>query len=338
VIGARDVALAREIAVVVGAWANRPANVFSVDLRRGKSKVILDPGAERFSMVRIGDVEDYNFTTSDGTTIVGRVHYPPDFDASRKWPCIVYYYGGTSPVSRSFGGRYPKNLWAAHGYVVYVLQPSGATGFGQEFSARHVNDWGKRVSAEIVEGTKSFLAAHPFVDPERVGCIGASFGGFMTELLVTRTDVFAAAVSHAGISDITSYWGEGYWGYGYNAVSAANSFPWNRPDIYVDQSPLFAADRVTTPILLLHGTSDHNVPPGESEQFYTALKLLGKTVEYIRVKGEDHWVLDYEKRVVWSNAIVAWFDRWLKDEPDWWNAMYPPLDGDAQAGGNEGGK
>jgi len=337
VIAAGSVARGTEAAVVVGSSANRPARVFSVDLGRGRARKILAPDADDFANVETSRVANFDFTTSDGTTIVGRVHYPPGFDPARKWPCIVYYYGGTSPVSRSFGGRYPKNLWAAHGFVVYVLQPSGATGFGQAFSARHVNDWGKRVSREIIEGTKAFLAAHPFVDPKRVGCIGASFGGFMTELLVTRTDIFAAAVSHAGISGIASYWGEGYWGYGYNAVSAANSFPWNRRDIYVDQSPLFSADRVTTPILLLHGTSDHNVPTGESEQFYTALKLLGKQVEYIRIKGEDHWILNYEKRVVWSNAIIAWFDRWLKGEPEWWNAMYPPIK-DGKTGGAGGHK
>ena len=209
---------------------------------------------------------------------------------------------------------------------MYVLQPSGATGFGQEFSTAHVNDWGKTTAGEIIDGTKQFLEAHDFVDPERVGCIGASFGGFMTQLLVTKTDIYAAAVSHAGISDITSYWGEGYWGYGYNAVSAAESFPWNRPDIYIDQSPLFSADKVTTPLLLLHGTGDTNVPPGESEQMYAALKILGKEVEYIRFEGQNHWIIDYKKRIIWHNAIVSWFDKWLKGEPGWWNDMYPPLE------------
>ncbi len=326
VIHSNHVPRTSEVAVLTASQANRPARVFTVDLRRGKSSLLMDPGAERFAAVTIGNVDDFEYTANNGTSITGRVHYPPNFDSSKTYPCIVYYYGGTSPVTRSFGGRYPKNLWAAHGYVVYVMQPSGATGFGQEYSARHVNDWGKTTADEIIDGVKAFLAAHPFVDQDRVGCIGASFGGFMTQLLVTKTDIFAAAVSHAGISMIASYWGEGYWGYGYNSVSAAGSFPWNRRDIYVDQSPLFAADKIVTPLLLLHGGSDTNVPPGESEQMYTALKLLGKDVEYLRIAGEDHWILDYKKRIIWSDAIIAWFDKWLKEKPEWWDDMYPPLD------------
>jgi dipeptidyl aminopeptidase/acylaminoacyl peptidase/thiol-disulfide isomerase/thioredoxin len=327
----------KAVAVLTGSSANRPQRLVAVDLAGGRVRTLLEPSAERFEHVAIGKVEDWNFTTSAGKEIVGRVHYPPDFDPGMKWPCIVYYYGGTSPVGRSFGGRYPKNLWASMGYVVYVLQPSGATGFGQEFSAVHVNDWGKTTAGEIIEGTKKFLKAHDFVDPKRVGCIGASYGGFMTQLLVTKTDIFAAAVSHAGISDITSYWGEGYWGYLYSGVATANSFPWNRPDIYINQSPLFAADKVNTPLLLLHGASDTNVPRGESEQMYTALKLLGKEVEYIRVAGEDHWIIDYKKRIAWSNAIISWFDKWLKEEPGWWNDMYPPLEDEQEPGCEKAG-
>ncbi len=326
VIRQGGMATEKAVAVVAGSSADHPERIYTVDLKRGTGRTICDFNADRFRHVRLGTVEDWEFTTDEGKTIEGRIHYPPNFDASEIYPCLVYYYGGTSPTERDFGGRYPKNLWAAMGYVVYVLQPSGATGYGQEFSAFHVNDWGKITADEIIEGTKRFLEGHPFVDPERVGCLGASYGGFMTQLILTKTDIFAAAVSHAGISSISSYWGEGYWGYAYNAVAAANSFPWNRPDIYIEQSPLFYADRINTPLLLLHGEQDTNVPPGESEQMYTALKLLGKSVEYIRFAGQNHFILDYKKRSIWSDAIISWFDRWLKDEPGWWNDMYPPLD------------
>jgi dipeptidyl aminopeptidase/acylaminoacyl peptidase len=145
----------------------------------------------------------------------------------------------------------------------------------------------------------------------------------MTMQVITKTDMFSAAVSHAGISALTSYWGEGYWGYLYSSVATAESFPWNRRDIYVEHSPLFHADKVKTPILLTHGDADPNVPPGESDQFFIALRLLDVPVEYLRFSGQQHFVLDHDQRVRWSRSIVAWFDRWLKEQPEWWDELYP---------------
>ncbi len=321
----QDLVLAERapVAVATGTSPWTPEVLAAVDLRTGRAVALARPAESYLSRVRRGAVEPWSFVTPRGKTLTGRAYLPPGFDAGRRYPGIVYYYGGTSPVPRDFGGRYPKEWWASQGYVVYVLQPSGATGFGQAHSALHVNDWGAITSDEILEGARRFLEAHPYVDPKRVGCIGASFGGFMTMLLVTKSDLFAAAVSHAGISSISSYWGEGYWGYSYNALAAAGSFPWNRKDIYVDRSPLFRADKAKTPILLTHGVSDTNVPVGESDTFYTALKLVGAPVEYVQVEGQDHWIADHAKRALWSRTIVAWFDRWLKGQPEWWEDLHP---------------
>lgn len=145
----------------------------------------------------------------------------------------------------------------------------------------------------------------------------------MTQYLQTKTDMFAAAVSHAGISNITSYWGEGYWGYSYNGIAAADSYPWNNPDLFTENSSLFNAEKIHTPLLLLHGTIDKNVPIGESIQLFNALKILGKPVELITVDGEDHYVADYSLRLSWQNTIMAWFAKWLQDSPQWWNELYP---------------
>lgn len=328
-----DLSMGGERLAWYGEDAMAPERAYTLDLTRKGAKAVrvAAPAAEALADVKLGKHETWDFTSGDGTRILGDVYYPPDYEAAadRKWPCIVNYYGGTSPVSREYGGRYPKNLWAAHGYIVYVLQPSGATGFGQEFSARHVNDWGLTTADEIIEGTRKFLDAHPFVDRSKVGCIGASYGGFMTQLLTTKTDLFAAAISHAGISALTSYWGEGWWGYIYSAVATAESYPWNRPDLYVEQSPLFHADRITTPLLLLHGAADTNVPVGESEQMYTALRILGKQVEFIKVDGQNHWIVNYPQRVVWMETIIAWYDKLLKGESGWWDELY----GDGKDGG-----
>ena len=296
--------------------------LYSFNLKSKSIEMLSDPFAEQLSELSLGKVEDWNFTSSKGDEIKGRYYLPPNFDPKRKYPMIVYYYGGTSPTPRTFESRYPLNVYAALGYVVYTLQPSGATGFGQEFSARHVNGWGEPPADEIIEGTQKFCDAHPFVNRNKLGCIGASYGGFMTQFLITKTDMFSAAISHAGISSITSYWGVGYWGYSYGGIATAGNFPWNNPELYTGQSPLFHADKINTPLLLLHGDSDTNVPVGESIQMFNALKLLGKTVEFVQVEGENHAITAYKKRIDWNNTIYAWFAKWLKDQPDWWNDLY----------------
>ncbi len=323
IIGQIDIADKKPIAVYTGSSATMPPKAFVLNIQKKKWRLLQDPGKKDFAEVKFGEVKRWTFKNKRGLEIEGRVYYPPDFNRSKKYPCVVYYYGGTSPVTRDFGGRYPKNLWAAQGYLVYVLQPSGAVGFGQKFSAHHVNDWGLIVTDEIIDGVRKFLAAHSFVDPKRVGCIGASYGGFMTMLLLTRTNIFSAAVSHAGISSISSYWGEGYWGTAYSAIATANSFPWNRKDIYVNQSALFSADRISTPLLLLHGSVDTNVPPGESTQLYAALKILGQEVEYIQILDQNHHIMTYNKRIIWTKTIMAWFDKWLKGQREWWASLHP---------------
>lgn len=318
--------LARSAPVIVwyGQGASNSDRSYMVDLRRGKTRLLEDLSARILNGVQLGECRGWNFTNSRGDEINGRYYLPYNFDSQKKYPLIVNYYGGCSPTERTFESRYPHHLYAAMGYVVYVINPSGATGFGQEFSARHVNTAGEGPAEDIIEGTQAFCEAHPFVDEKKIGCIGASYGGFMTQYLQTVTDIFAAAVSHAGISDHTSYWGEGYWGYSYSEVSMADSYPWSHRKLYVEQSPLYNAEKINTPILFLHGDSDVNVPVGESIQIYTALKLLGKETAMVLVKDQDHHILDYQKRIQWQNTIFAWFAKWLQDDQNWWNALYPP--------------
>ncbi len=310
-------------AVLLTQDASNPGRLYTLDTRSGRATMLEEPLAEQLKDVKLGRVEAWDFVNSRGDTICGRFYLPPDFDPARKYPLIVNYYGGCSPIERSFESRYPHHAYAAQDYVVYVVEPSGATGFGQEFSSRHVSTAGDGPDRDIIEGTKKFCEEHPFVDPAKIGCIGASYGGFMTQYLQTVTDIFAAAVSHAGISDHTSYWGEGYWGYSYSEVSMGDNYPWTNKKLYVDQSPLYNADKIHTPLLFLHGDADHNVPVGESIQMFTALKLLGRPTAFVAVKDQDHHIMEHDKRIKWQDTIFAWFARYLKSDPTWWNALYP---------------
>ena len=305
-----------------GQSASNADRLYKMNTKAQKALLVDDLSARLLKDIELGDCKAWNYVNSRGDTLCCRYYLPPHFDAVKKYPMIVNYYGGCSPTSRMFQSRYPHHVYAAMGYVVLVVNPSGATGFGQKFSARHVDTAGEGVAEDIISSTQAFCDEHAFVNRKKIGCIGASYGGFMTQYLQTKTDLFAAAISHAGISDHTSYWGEGYWGYSYSEVSMANEYPWTNKHLFVDQSPLYNADKIHTPLLFVHGTADNNVPVGESIQLYTALKLLGRPTAMVLVDGQDHHIIDYEKRLKWQNTIFAWFAKWLQDDASWWTEMY----------------
>jgi dipeptidyl aminopeptidase/acylaminoacyl peptidase len=320
-----NISLAKEKPVMVytGLSGETTDHSWVLDLKKNKHTSLTDLNPTRLNGIAVGKCLDWTYKTERGDSITGCYYLPPYFDETKQYPMLVYYYGGVSPVGRVLESPYNYQAWAAMGYVVYVLQPSGCTGFGQEFAARHSNAWGDYTADDIINGTKQFVKEHSFVNPKKIGCMGASYGGFMTQYLQTRTDIFAAAMSHAGISSIASYWGEGNWGYTYSAAASPNSYPWNNTKLYTEHAPLFNADKINTPILFMHGTVDDNVPMGESIQMFNALKILGKETAFIMVDGENHYIGDHNKRIRWHDSIMAWFQKWLQDDPTWWNDMYP---------------
>jgi dipeptidyl aminopeptidase/acylaminoacyl peptidase len=310
----------------IGTSISVPERLMTYDTATGKIDVIEDPAGEAYKDVTFTKVEDFAFKNKSGADIDGWLLYPANFDPGKKYPLIVYYYGGTAHTPKEFNAGFlgaNHNLYAARGYAVYVLNPSGAPGWGPGFSDVHVNDWGRVTADEIITGVRKVLVAKPFLDASRVGCHGGSYGGFTTMLLATRTDIFRSCIALYGISNITSYWGAGWWGFLYSGVATAGSFPWNRPDIYVGQSPIFNADKIRTPMLLLHGLADINVPATESEQMFTALKILGREVSYVRFKDEDHGIMGTdENRRLMPEIMLAWWDKYLKGEPEAWEDFW----------------
>ncbi len=292
-----------------------------LDLKTGKIRLVDDPYSRDYPDMQVGDASTWTYKAPDGTTIDCMQVLPPDFDPNKKYPLIVYYYGGCSPCQR-YLSVYDPQIFASRGYVALVINPSGAYGYGQEFSARHANAWGDYTAEDIIAGVKEYCKTHDFVNDKKIGCLGASYGGFMTQYLQTKTDIFAAAAAHAGISNVASYWGEGNWGYSYNTTAAPESYPWNNPDLFTQHGSLFNADKIHTPLLLLHGKVDTNVPIGESIQLFNALRILGRDVEFVQVDGQDHIINDHDKRRPWHATIMAWFAKHLQDDPSWWNELY----------------
>jgi len=304
----------------MGGGFTRFPYVCLLDREEARPREIHDPNEEFLSRLRLVEPEDFRFLNKTGVRIDGWLYKPLD-PPEGKLPLIVYYYGGATATPEAC--YWTHQYLCAQGYALYVVNPRGAGEYGRRFADSHVNDWGARATGDIIEGVERLLETHPELDRKRVGCWGGSYGGFTTMDLVSRTDLFAAAVSLYGISNLASYWGGGTWGWTYGDMAMARNFPWNNPEFFLRRSPLFRADKIRTPLLLLHGLADVNVPALESDQMFTALKVLGRTVEYVAFAGEDHGISGSRKsRTEHRVMMLEWFDRFLRDQPEAWRARW----------------
>ncbi len=309
---------------------SEPVSLYRADTG-GKSKHLESYNTEGPGLHLWCEPVDAHFTGPDGDAIDAWFYPPlqhntgstPSFGppSEGKAPLIVYYYAGTSPTMRGFNSTH--QFYAAGGYGLLVVNPRGAYGYGDEFADHHAGDWGPKAAADIIAGTHHILDEHSWLDKDGIGIYGGSYGGFMTEYLVTTTDIYAAAVSMYGISDLATYWGQGAWGWTYGDMALAGATPWDDPQYFIDHSPLFHADKINTPLLLLHGADDANVTPGESDQLFTALSILGKTVELVVFPGEGHGISgSWDNRVEHRTMILEWFNSFCREQPEAWTERW----------------
>ncbi len=262
----------------------------------------------------------FSFKSKSGYNINNYLVFPANYNPEKKYPLIVFYYGGVVPCGNPFHPVF--QFLSNNGYFVFLTTPRGAVGKGEKFAAEHCNEWGEKSAADLIEATEWICRQVKAIDKEKLGAYSGSYGGFLANTLAYKTTIFKALISEYGISNIASYWGGGYWGYLYGMTALHGTYPWNAKDVYVDKSPLFNADKVKTPLLLMHGTSDVNVPALESDQYFTALKVLGKDTVYIRFFNEDHGMKGkFSNWIAQENFLIAWFDKYLKGDSGYWNYL-----------------
>ncbi len=298
-----------------------PDELALVRLEEGRYDVLARPNAALLARWRVASPSDASFTGPSGETIEGW-YYPPLVALDKgKTPLVVYYYGGNSPRVRGFDVMH--QVLAGNGYGVFVLNPRGAFGRGDAFADHHAGDWGPKAAADVLAGIDALLEAHPELHPHKIGIYGGSYGGFLTNYLLTITERFGAAVSMYGISDLATYWGQGEWGYTYADMALATLRPFDDPGYFVEHSPLFAAEKITTPILFLHGLKDRNVTPGESEQLYTALRVQDKEAEYVVFPDEAHGIAaKVSHYVLHRMLLIDYFDKHLRLQPEAWDTRF----------------
>ncbi|MFQ5758328.1 MAG: S9 family peptidase [Candidatus Bathyarchaeia archaeon] len=264
--------------------------------------------------LRLSEPEEFWFTASDGIKIQGWIVKPHDFKEGEQYPMIIGIHGGPHWY---YGYRLMEpdfQVLADHGFVVVYTNPRGSTGFGESFATEIAGNWGKRDYQDIMEAVDYVIRTYPFIDPERLGVMGVSYGGFMTNWIVGHTDRFKAAVSLNSECNYWSCYGTSDVGWLYPEVWQGKA-PWDDLQMVMEQSPITYIKNMKTPLLLIHSEEDYRCPIEQSEQLFIGLKTLKRVVEFVRFPGESHGFGSYGKpkhRVERLQHIVRWFYRYLR--------------------------
>jgi dipeptidyl aminopeptidase/acylaminoacyl peptidase len=260
------------------------------------------------------EAEEMTWKGAGGTEIAGWLVRPANFDSSKKYPLLVLIHGGPqSAWNDNWGYRWNPQVFASSGYVVFQPNPRGSLGFGQQFVNEISGDWAGKVYEDIMSGVER-AAALPYVDRERIGAAGASYGGYMVNWLLGHNDhprvKFKAFVSHAGVYNLTSMYGvtEELW----FAEWEFRGTPWEAPELYEKWSPHRFVKNFNTPTLVTHGEIDYRVPIGEGLQLFTALQRQGVPSKLVVFPDEGHWILKPQNSRFWYGQVIGWLDKYLK--------------------------
>ncbi len=259
--------------------------------------------------IRLGEVREVRFPSADGTEIEGFLTLPPDYDEHLRYPALLRPHGG--PVSQyDFGFHFESQLFAAHGYVVIRPNPRGSSGYGQDFSAAIFADWGKKDTADVLAAVDHAIA-EGIADPDRLGVGGWSYGGMLTNYVITNTDRFKAAISGASEVLYVANYGHDHYQMFWELELG---LPWENRQAWERISPFNDVEKIDTPTLILCGALDWNVPVLNSEQLYQALRRLGKKTQLIVYPGEHHGIRKPTFQKDRLERTLAWYDELVKGE------------------------
>jgi len=290
------------------AGETRPAEVWVGD----SEKEIWRPVSDHNNFMRgltVIKPEELTFKSFDGTPIQGWLVKPTGWRANRKYPLILSIHGGPHGMS-GWGFNPTFQVYAARGYAVLYLNPRGSSGYGQKFSDGTLNEWGGGDYKDLMAGVDEALRKFPWIDRDRMGVTGGSYGGFMTNWIITQTPRFKAAVSAASVSNLISFYSTSLY---QDLIHAEfGGFPWDNYDLLWQWSPLRYVKQAQTPTLFIHGEQDNDVHITQAEEMYTALKRRGVETVLVRYPREGHGLREPKHRLDALERTLAWFDRYLK--------------------------
>ncbi|HYW90109.1 MAG TPA: S9 family peptidase [Chloroflexota bacterium] len=290
-----------------------PYEVFTGDA--SEQRQVTHENADWLESVDLQPVEPFSVTSTDGQQVAGWLMKPRGFAARKKYPLVLEVHGGPEAMySWSFFHEF--QLLAARGYGVLFTNPRGSKGYGEAFTARIFADWGNQDYLDCMAAVDA-ATSFGWVDAQRLGVTGGSYGGFMTAWLVGHTDRFAAAVATRGCYNFSSFYGTSDIGPTFGDYILGGPV-YERSELYHERSPLTYAPRMRTPLLLIHNEGDLRCPMEQAEQLFVRLRRLGKVeTELIRFPEESHGLSRSgrpDRRVERLERIVGWFDRFLTSD------------------------
>jgi dipeptidyl aminopeptidase/acylaminoacyl peptidase len=301
----------KRLAYFYGVMVN-PGQVCLMDISRRQVRTLTQFNHAWLSKVDLGKVEEVWFKGSDGNDLQGWILTPPGFDPAKKYPSILEIHGGPQ---LQYGNYFMHEFYylASHGYVVFFCNPRGGRGYGEEHTKGIWKDWGNKDYADLMAWT-DYVSHLPYIDTDRMGVTGGSYGGYMTVWIIGHTTRFKAAVTQRCVSNIVSMWGSSDFNWTFER-DINNKPPFEDLQKYWDHSPIKYIGNAKTPTLVIHSENDHRCPIEQGEQVFVALKRLGVATEFLRFPGEFHGLSRTgrtDRRVVRLDSIAGWFDKYMK--------------------------
>ena len=282
--------------------------------KNGKEKKVSRFNTNVLKTMKLSKPEHFDVKTSDGRRLDAWIMKPVDFDARKKYPTILEVHGGPK-TAYGYGFFLEFQLLASKGYVVLFSNPLGSDGYGEKFSNIY-GMYGKRDYLDLMEVVDESIKRFKFIDSKNLGVTGGSYGGYMTNWIVTQTDRFKAAVTQRSISNWVSFFGTTDIGY-FFVPDQLGGDPWSNFDGYVEMSPITHVKDVKTPLLIIHSMEDYRCWLSGGLQFFTALRYLGKEAKLALFPSENHELSRSGKpfhRIKRLDLILDWFEEHLKEE------------------------
>ncbi len=308
-----SVAFAGDVLIGGKQSMNHPTDIYSVEIKSGEQKQITDVNKEIYDGLKTGKIERRWIETTDGKKELVWVIYPPDFDPNKKYPALLYCQGGPqSAVSQFFSYRWNFQLMAANDYIIIAPNRRGLPGFGQEWNDAISNDWGGQPMDDYLSAIDD-IKKEPFIDEDRIGAIGASYGGYSVYYLAgIHEKRFKCFISHCGLYNLESWYGTTEELFFANQDIGGPYFSPIKPKSYEKFSPHKYAENWDTPMLIFHGEKDYRVPLNQGLEAFQVLQIKDIDSRMILFPDENHWVLSPQNGVFWHREFYAWLDKHLK--------------------------